>query len=148
MQWKYFTESIIKTHNGYNMCRKERKWSALIPGNWMGFSRPWLLSSILSVGVSRSAKISSKWVPGTLKPFPRTWKSVFSTVCKDVAITLSCKDLQLQIPEIQRFGNWRRGQDSDEKRCCHWVPPAEVHCLNWKATVSQKTKEFLFAETL
>jgi hypothetical protein len=72
---------VIKTHNGYKMRRKDRKWSALAPGKWMGFSR--LLPSILlSVGVCGNANIASKGVPGTLKPFLRTLKSVFSTFWK------------------------------------------------------------------
>lgn len=66
------------------MRRKRRKWSTLTPGKWMGFSR--LLPSILpSVCTCGSANIASKGVPGTLKPFLRTLKSVFSTFWRDDA---------------------------------------------------------------
>ena len=69
---------MIKTHNGYKLRRNNRKWSALTPGKWMGLSR--LLPSILlSVCVGGSANIASKGVPGTLKPFLETLKSVFLT---------------------------------------------------------------------
>jgi hypothetical protein len=65
----------------------------LAPGKWIGFSR--LLPSILlSVGVCGNANIASKGVPGTLKPFLRTLKSVFSTFWKDVVIVSSCEDLK------------------------------------------------------
>ena len=74
---EYLTDSIIKTHNGYRMRRKDRKWPALTPGKWIGFSI--LLPSILSICACGSANIASKGVPGKLKPFLITLKRVFST---------------------------------------------------------------------
>ena len=84
-------EIIIKTHNGYKMRRKDRKWSTLTPGKRMGFSR--LLPSILLVSVVCGANIVSKELPGTLKPFLRTLKSVFSTFWNEVKI-VSCEDVK------------------------------------------------------
>ena len=79
------------------MRRKDRKCSTLIPGRRMGFSRQ--LPSILLVCVCGSANIASKGVPGTLKPFIRTLKSLFSTFKfkvfgKMFVIVASCEDFE------------------------------------------------------
>jgi len=68
----------VRSMNGYKMRRKDLKWSTLIPSKWIGLSR--LLPSTLCVCVCGSANIASKGVPGTLKQFLWTWKSVFSTL--------------------------------------------------------------------
>ena len=112
------------------MRRKDRKWSALTPGKWMGFSK--LLPSILSICACGSANIASKGVPGTLKPFLRTLKSVFSTFSgKMMWSFLHIKTGN--IPQKRQFGSWIRGQDENRR----WVPP-EVHRLEWETTACQK----------
>ena len=100
----------------------------------MGFSR--LLPSILSDCVCGSANIASKGVPGTLKPFLRTWKSVFSTFWKDVVIVSHVKIWKTRyIPQIRQFGSWRHDQGEKHVFRC-WVLP-EGH--RW-AMVCQKTE--------
>ena len=132
------------------MRRKDRKWSTLIPDKQMGFSR--LLPSTLSspVGVCGSANIASKGVPGTLKPFLRTWKRVFSTFWKkfcDRFLHIWRREKKIYIPQIRQFGSWRPGQDEIWVFWC-WVQP-EVHrvaTIHWQ-TVCPKTQGFRLIET-
>ena len=123
------------------MRRKVRKWSTLTPGKRMGFSR--LVPSILLrlVSVVWGANIASKGVPGTLKPFLRTLKSVFSTFWKDdVVIVSSCEDRGKKRKktklQIRQFGSRSSGQYFRR-----WVPPEpEIHLLKWDTTPCQKRR--------
>ena len=112
------------------MRRKDRKWSALTPGKWMGYSK--LLPSISSICAWGSANIASKGVPGTLKPFLRTLKSVFSTFSGKMMWSFLYIKTR-NIPQKRQFGSLIRGQD--ENRSC--VQP-EVHRLKWETRACQK----------